>query len=178
MPDSILLTLNTRRAEIETVIQRCLAEQDLIDTILVSYRKLGEIQLLNKESSEAVKVACPSRLGPEKTPYQSALFCRSKIIEANRPLTIDELYQLTVNDGFVIATPKPKYTLGARFRDHSKTVGFTFLPKHGWWLNHLPYPPASFYPNFSTGNVAMPVEGLSVLAAATTTSRQRKAGGI
>jgi hypothetical protein len=116
--------------------------------------------------------------GPEqaKTPYQSVVFCRMKIIELRRPLPIHELHQFVTDDGFVIDTPKPKSTLGARLRDHADELGFIFLPKHGWWLNHLPYPPASYYPNPpQPARVAMPVEGTSEKATQPTDQKGRYA---
>jgi hypothetical protein len=144
--------LGARRAELENAIQRYLAERDAIDSYIASHRKLDELKLFEKldlkfGSAEATP-------GPEqaKTPYQSVVFCRMKIIEFRRPLSIHELHQFVIDGGFVIDTPKPKSTLGARLRDHADELGFIFLPKHGWWLNHLPYPPASYYPNPPTGD--------------------------
>jgi len=138
MPEDILIYLGARRAELENAIQRYLAERDAIDSYIASHHKLDELKLF--ERLDLKFGSAEPTPGPEqaKTPYQSVVFCRTKIIELRRPLSIHELHQCVTDGGFVIDTPKPKSTLGARLRDHADELGFIFLPKHGWWLDHLP----------------------------------------
>jgi hypothetical protein len=151
MPEDILICLGARRAELETTIQRYLAEREAIDAYIASHRKLDELNLFEKLDLKFGSAEATPRPEQAKTPYQSVVFCRVKIIELRRPLTIHELQQFVTDEGFVISTPKPVATLSARLRDHADKLGFIFLPRHGWWLNHLPYAPASYYPNPPTG---------------------------
>jgi hypothetical protein len=71
---------------------------------------------------------------------------RDVIGNKNRPMQINALFQEISALGFVIDTPKPILTFGARLRDHRTPANLIYLKGFGWWLAERPYPAANYIP--------------------------------
>src|SRR5260370_41676706 len=59
---------------------------------------------------------------------------RDVIGNKNRPMQINALFQEISALGFVIDTPKPILTFGARLRDHRTPANLIYLKGFGWSL--------------------------------------------
>lgn len=83
---------------------------------------------------------------PPKNPDKAQVGAVAKvlIVEQGRPLTRSELFQRLKGAGINIYGKDPEMVLSTmmwRLKDD-----FVRLPRHGYWLKVLPYPPAEYLP--------------------------------
>jgi hypothetical protein len=72
---------------------------------------------------------------------------REVIGQHNHPVPIGILFKEISARGYVVSTPRPLLTYGARLRDNRRTIGLTYLEGFGWWLVERPYLPANYAPS-------------------------------
>ena len=147
--DQALNNALKRQAEIAAISAKAAADMAEVTAFILSYHRMHDLNS-SKTAAHDHQPAPPRIRRPAPASKEEVLasvkVAREVIGQQNRPVQISELYQEVTARGFVIKTPKPVLTYGARLRDYRKQVGLTYLDGLGWWPVERPYPQANYNP--------------------------------
>ena len=90
----------------------------------------------------SIKLAAKQILQNKTEPeiLESIKIARIVIVQAGRPLMLDELYEYGRARGLRISTKNPKGAFGKRLMRHGKVENLVFKRGYGWWPAELQLP--------------------------------------
>ena len=101
--------------------------------------KLFSVDPVNKSSiGQAAAALKAKRIDPAI--IESIKIARIVIVQAGRPLMLEDIYTLCRARGLHIPGTNPKGALGARLKRHGKLENLVFQHGYGWWPAELTNP--------------------------------------